>query len=332
MKKKVVYIMLLVLILPLVCFAQSDYGTLSSDKKMQHLKRFLTGYQEDLKEIEEREEKIFAIKDMSQIISYFLEEPDMPAMLQALNFLLLSISPEFWEFWGNEDTKIADDIAQVYLKVIKHKNPIIHLYGIVSLEEIKDDIQRSEGWQYDNDIPFLKKIVEAIQEKHVLSVQDKEFIKQYKECYAYFLPIFQEKKGEVIDAAGLTAVFEKADPSVQFFLVFRIATTIGWLPNEKLRKEAIKAVTQLEDKGDVYVKGYILVHITGNEERVNAFLRNSIDPDIFITVAEFLNSRNMFLTLESWPDGNNLDTFFSKASSIQRGLLLKFIQDTMNDN
>jgi hypothetical protein len=120
-------------------FAEESF----SDKKMQELAEFLNEHQEDLQRAERLDDELFEVEERlydelseseatSRLLSALLDDQEMPVMLKVYYFLLTCFSPELWG-----DITTSEEAAQIYLKFLKHSNPIVRLHGLNMLQEIK---------------------------------------------------------------------------------------------------------------------------------------------------------------------------------------------------
>lgn len=306
--KKIILISLL-LVLPLVCFAQDEVG----NKKIQELTQFLADHQTD---IEQEVSHSDLVEDTSQMLSAVLDNQEMPVMLQAYHFLLLGASPEFWG-----DITTAEETAQIYLKILKHSNPIVRLYGLDALEEFKEQVKKPKEWQSDDDISMVKRVIEIVEAGYSSLPQEQKLFGQYKRCFVYLKPILSSQENIHVDMQGLMAVFENADPAVQFYLTFRISMAAMWSGEQQPKK----ILVNLSGKGDSYTRGLVALGID-DYEQVSQLLKNSANPDEFITLGAFLNSRNVSIPLDAWPDKEGLEALFNKASPYARQQILELMK------
>lgn len=307
-------LMVLFFVLPLICFAQDKPEGSSSNKKMQDLKQFLSDHKGDIKQTDEAAD--MADKNILQIFSYFLDDQQMPVMLQAFNFLLLGSSPEYWD-----NMKTAEETAQIYFKILKHSNPVVRLCGLTALQKMRERIKNPQEGQSDKDIQILGQIISIIEVEYVPSTQDKKLFEQYQKCYFYLAPIFNQEKDKSIDTPGFIAAFDSADRTVQFYLTFKLTSAFMWSHDEEIRKLMVK----VHDKGDVYIKGLVAESIM-DEEQISELFRNLTNPDEFITLGTFLNSSNSPIPLGAWPDKEELEALYNSASPRARQILLKLME------
>jgi|GEM_PF-6435994 len=296
-------------------FAEESF----SRKKLEELTQFLKKHQEDFQEVKKLDDELFESRDASQELSALLNDQEMPSLLQAYYFLLVSYSPEFWE-----NITTAEETAQVYLKFLKHRNPIIRLHGLSILREIKELLEKPKEWLSADDILKRKKLIGIIEAEYSPPAQDQKLFEEYKKCFVYLRPILSRQKNINVDVPSLMAVFETADPAVQFYLTFRVSWITMWSGEEQLKS----ILLQLGNKGDNYTKGLVATSIM-DMEQVRQLLKNSTNPDEFITLGEFLNSRNVIIPLDVWPDRERLQALFDKASCYTRYQMLKLIKNTI---
>jgi len=276
-------------------FAEDSF----SHKKIQELTQFLNSHQEILQKSDESYDRFFDNEDTSQMIITLLNHQEIPDVLQGLYFLI-GLSPY---------SMTLEEKAQIYLKkCLKHSNPIIHLQGI----------------QYLNAIESLEKPLGEIKEpvEYTLSTQDQKILNQTKKCASYLEPWLKEP-GVNIDVPGFIAAFEDAPPSVQFYYTYLIQTEFMLSGNEQLKS----ILLQLQDKGNIYTKCLVAIAL-GTKKRLNDLLMNSTNPDEFITLGAFLESSNVPIPLDAWPDKERLQAFFNNASGYVQYKMLKLMELT----
>lgn len=298
-----------------------------SNNKRQELKQFIAEHQEELKEAKKSEDE-YDDSDSLQMFYRLLDDQEKPAKLQAYDFLVLSTSPEFWR-----GLQTAENTAQLYLKILKHSNPVVRLYGLSAVSEFKERVKNPKEGQSNEDTLMLRKIIEIIEVEYSPSTQDSDLLKQYNECFVYLKPFVNSRDIKNIDIDMTVVAFENADPAVQFYLAIKISLFCAYELDtssdiyDKQRAEVLKLLlVRLKDKGDIYTKGLVVGVALMDMKQISQLLKNSVNSEEFITLGGFLSSRNMEIPFEAWPNKTGLEVMFNKLSISARRQILELIE------
>jgi len=303
-------------------FAEDSF----SHKRVKELTQFLDEHQQSFQELERSYAKFLKPKDTAQEFMALLDNQEIPPKLQGFQFLLM-LFPEYWF------DIITEEKAQVYLKSLNHSNPIIRLSAMLLLEKEKKFLEEYSEEVNDDIVKEMveekKKIITILEAQgYVPSTQDQKLLKQYTKD----IPAGKDMDSNF---SNIIVAFEAADPPVKFYWTYTFGTIVLWsgIDMKQKRKDEIweksePLFLQMEDKGDIYIKGLIATFML-DENRISKLLKNSSNADEFITLGEFFNSRNATLPLNAWPDKKQLEILFNKASGYTQYNMLKLLQETI---
>jgi hypothetical protein len=306
--------------------ADPQQGAASSYEKIEELTLFWTEHQADIKQTEGSGARVS--NDIMKMFSAVLDDRKIPAMLQAFDFLLYGTSPDF-----RKQTKTAEETARFYLKVLKHPNPVVRLYGLSALQQFKEQAQKLPESQAGEHISRLKQIIKLVEADYSPTAEDSKLLEQHEKCVSYLDPVLSTGGNKNFDASGFISNFGSADRAVQFFLAFKIsmATMISQAmsPQEDPNSRQLKQIlAELADKSDNYTRGLAAVG-RSDEDQINKLLKDSTDPDEFITLGTYLSSCNVPIAPYAWPEKEKLSVLLDKASLDTRRHMLELMKITI---